>query len=130
MASAVPTAYDSDRSAVMVTRSLAHFLDEGSCGQCTACETGTHALAELLDDLVAGEADASVIDALIVRAELAPEANRCFLPVGAMYVVMSAVQRFEDEFRAAVEHGVDDDRPYPVPMLDLAPDGSLLVQVS
>lgn len=122
------TAYDPDRSAVAVTRSLAHFLADGSCGQCTACVTGTRAMAELLDELCAGIADASAIDALIARAEKAPEANRCFLPVGAMYVVLSAVQRFEDEFRAAIEHGVTDDRPYPVPSLDLADDGSLLIR--
>ncbi len=124
------TAYDADRSAVAVTRSLAHFLDEGSCGQCTACETQTRAMAELLDDLFAGRADATAIDGLIARAERAPEANRCFLPVGAMYVVISAIQRFGDEFRDALANGVDDDRPYPVPMLDLAPDGSLMVQVA
>jgi hypothetical protein len=29
-----------------------------------------------------------------------------------------------------VDGGIDDDRPYPVPMLDLAEDGSLLVKVS
>lgn len=124
------TVYDSDRSAVAVTRSLAHFLDEGSCGQCTACESGTFEIARLLDDLCEGTADPNAIDVLITRAERAPEANRCFLPVGAMYVVLSAVQRFTDEFRAAVDGGVDDDRPYPVPMLDLAPDGSLLVKTS
>lgn len=122
------TAYDRDRSAVAVTRSLAHFLEKGSCGQCTACESGTFAIARLLDELCAGTADANAIDALVTRAERAPEANRCFLPVGAMYVVLSAVQRFPDEFRAAVDSGVDDDRPYPVPMLDLADDGSLLVR--
>lgn len=124
------TSYDNDRSAVAVTRSLAHFLAEGSCGQCTACETGTRAIADLLDDLCAGTADRSAIDALIVRAERAPEANRCFLPVGAMYVILSAVQRFEDEFRAAIEHGIDDDRPYPVPMLALDDDGSLLIKTA
>lgn len=123
------TAYDSDRSAVAVTRSLAHFLAEGSCGQCTACETGTRAMADLLDDLCAGEAEPAAIDALIARAERAPEANRCFLPVGAMYVTLSAVQRFTDDFTHAAEHGVADDRPYPVPTLDLAEDGSLLVKV-
>lgn len=122
------TAYDPDRSAVAITRSLAHFLADGSCGQCTACITGTRAMAELLDDLCAGSADANAVDALITRAERAPEANRCFLPVGGMYVVLSAVQRFGDEFRAALEDGVQDDRPYPVPMLDIADDGSLLIK--
>ena len=124
------TAYDNQRSAVAVTRSLAHFLADGSCGQCTACVTGTRSLAELFDDLCAGEAEATVIDALISRAERAPEANRCFLPVGAMYVVLSAVQRFEDEFRAAVEQGVEENRPYPVPMLALDDDGSLLIKTA
>ena len=123
------TAYDTDRSAVAITRSLAHFLADGSCGQCTACVTGTRAMAELLDELCAGTADANAIDTLIARAEKAPEANRCFLPVGAMYVVLSAVQRFGDEFRDAIEHGVTDDRPYPAPSLDLAEDGRLLVRV-
>jgi NADH:ubiquinone oxidoreductase subunit F (NADH-binding) len=124
------TAYDADRSAVAVTRSLAHFLDEGSCGQCTACETQTQAMAELLDDLCAGRAEATAVDSLIARAERAPEANRCFLPVGAMYVVLSAVQRFGDEFLHGLANGVDDDRPYPVPMLELDEDGSLLVKVN
>lgn len=123
------TAWDRDRSAVAVTRSLAHFLARGSCGQCTACETGTRAMADLLDDLCAGTADPAAVDALIARAERAPEANRCFLPVGGMYVTLSAVQRFGDDFLHAAQHGVRDDRPYPVPVLDVAPDGSLLVRV-
>ena len=122
------TVYDADRSAVAVTRALAHFLDEGSCGQCTACETGTQAMAELLDDLCAGTAEPSAVDALIARAERAPEANRCFLPVGAMYVVLSAVQRFGDDFRAALADGVSDPRAYPVPVLDLDDDGVPVVR--
>jgi len=123
------TVYDQGRSVVAVTRSLAAFLAEGSCGQCTACETGTRAMLDLLDDLCAGRAESVAVDALISRAERANEAARCFLPTGAMYVVLSAVQRFGDEFRAALEGGVPDGRPYPVPILDLADDGSLMVRV-
>lgn len=122
--------YDAERSAVAVTRALAAFLAEGSCAQCTSCSTGTADVLALLDDLVAGTADGAAVDALIARAERADEAARCFLPTGAAFVVMSAVQRFRDDFLAALEHGVDDDREYPVPVLDLSEDGTPVVSAA
>jgi NADH:ubiquinone oxidoreductase subunit F (NADH-binding) len=115
--------YDADRSAVGVARALAAFLAHGSCGQCNACSSGTAAALAVLDDLVAGTADANAVDVLIARAERADEAARCFLPTGAQWVLLSAVQRFPDDFRAAVEGGVTDTREYPVPVLDLDEDG-------
>ncbi len=120
--------YDEDRSAVAVARSLAAFLAHGSCGQCTSCSTGTAAALAVLDALVAGTADPNAVDALIARAERADEAARCFLPTGAQWVLLSAVQRFGDDFRDAREHGVTDGRDYPVPVLDLDDDGVPVVR--
>ncbi len=120
--------YDADRSAVAVARTLAAFLAHGSCGQCGSCSMGTAAALEVLDDLVAGTAASNAVDALIARAERADEAARCFLPTGAHWVLLSAVQRFPDDFRDAIEHGVTDDRPYPVPVLDLDEDGVPVVR--
>lgn len=120
--------YDEDRSAVAVARSLAAFLAHGSCGQCTACSMGTAAALAVLDDLVAGTAPANAVDALIARAERADEAARCFLPTGAQWVLLSAVQRFGDDFREAVADGVTDDRDYPIPVLDLDDDGVPVVR--
>ena len=122
--------YDEDRSAVAVTRTLARFLAEGSCGQCTSCSLGTAAMLELLDDLCAGTADPTALDALIARAERADEAVRCFLPTGAQWVVLSAVQRFTQDFHDALAGGVTDPRPYPTPTLDLADDGTPVVRTS
>lgn len=122
------TVYDGDRDAVAVTRALASFLAEGSCAQCTSCATGTGDALAILDDLVDGRAEATSLDALVARIERADEAARCFLPTGAAFVVMSAVQRFGDDFRAALAHGVADDREYPVPVLDLADDGTPVIR--
>ncbi len=116
--------YDQDRSAAAVIATLARFLADASCGQCTSCTSGTTAMAELLERLVAGEADSNAVDALVVAAERADEAARCFLPTGARFVILSAVQRFADDLRSAVTGGVHDPRPYPTPILDLAPDGT------
>ena len=115
--------YDGDRSAVGVARTLAAFLAHGSCGQCGSCSMGTAAALAVLDDLVAGTAEPTAVDTLIARAERADEAARCFLPTGAHWVLLSAVQRFGDDFRDALANGVTDERDYPVPVLDLDDDG-------
>jgi hypothetical protein len=89
---------------------------------------GTAAALAVLDDLVAGTAPANAVDALIARAERADEAARCFLPTGAHWVLLSAVQRYPDDFRDAVADGVTDERDYPIPVLDLAEDGVPVVR--
>jgi NADH-quinone oxidoreductase subunit F len=122
--------YDKDRSAAAVIAALARFLSDSSCGQCTSCTSGTAAITNILERLVAGDADSNAVDALIAAAERADDAARCFLPTGARWVILSAVQRFGDDLRDAVASGVRDTRPYPVPVVDLAPDGTPIIRTT
>ena len=120
--------YDAERSVVAATRALAQFLADGSCGQCTACSLGTAAMLEVLDDLVAGRGDATALQALRSRATSANDQARCFLPTGAQLVVLSAVERFAQDFEDALADGVTDNRSYPVPVLDLDDAGTPVVR--
>jgi len=78
------------------------FYAHESCGQCTPCREGSHAVAELLSRLVAGHGQAADIDtvlricATIKGTTLCPTGDAFATPIEAM------VSKFRPEFEALV----------------------------
>ncbi|QBI18195.1 NADH-quinone oxidoreductase subunit F [Egibacter rhizosphaerae] len=108
--------YGQHRDMVQVTQQLERFLAIESCGQCNACKTGNIFMAERLWQLVQGEGTRADIDALMHRTEIVTDQNRCYLPVGAAFVVRSAIETFPEEFHGRVGAG-----PVPEEIRVLAP---------
>jgi len=78
------------------------FYAHESCGQCTPCRQGSHAIAALLERLLAGRGDAGDIDLVldlcrsIKGTTLCPTGEAFAMPIEAM------VTKFRDEFAALV----------------------------
>ncbi|MEX2372788.1 MAG: NADH-ubiquinone oxidoreductase-F iron-sulfur binding region domain-containing protein, partial [Dehalococcoidia bacterium] len=82
-----------DADIAEITRSLAEYNAQESCGECTPCREGTVRLVALLEDAHANRAQ---IDALI---EVMTEASLCQLGGMAGRPVTSALESFPEAFR-------------------------------
>jgi NADH-quinone oxidoreductase subunit F len=90
-------------AALIITRFFAH----ESCGQCTPCREGTHWAESILKRFVYGGAKREEIDILAdVCSEMGMGRTICALADGAALNLKSCVEKFRDEFEAAVEVGV------------------------
>jgi NADH-quinone oxidoreductase F subunit len=78
------------------------FYAHESCGQCTPCREGSHAIAELLARIVAGRGTTADIDLIlklcagVTGSTLCPTGEAFAMPIEAM------VTKFRDEFEARV----------------------------
>jgi len=93
---------DEDTSVVGMTLNLMHFYAQESCGWCTPCREGLPWIEDLLRDLVEGRGRPG--DPQLIAQEMrmiGPNAF-CALALGAEGPLLSAVQKFPDEFEAYV----------------------------
>ncbi|HKX12299.1 MAG TPA: NADH-ubiquinone oxidoreductase-F iron-sulfur binding region domain-containing protein [bacterium] len=82
-----------------VTEAVTRFLYVESCNQCSACKAGLRQAWRELGDDPSKELDDHDIDELLAGAELAPQGNRCYLPVQGAQLIPSLLHRFEAELR-------------------------------
>ncbi len=82
-----------------VTETLTRFLYVESCNQCSACKAGLRQAWRELGDDPAKELDDHDVDELLAGAELAPQGNRCYLPVQGSQLIPSLLHRFGAEIR-------------------------------
>ena len=93
-------------AAYIITRFFAH----ESCGQCTPCREGTHWAESVLKRFVYGGAKKEEVDILYdIAGEMGVGRTICALADGAMLHLKSAIEKFRDEFEAAVPNGVPHD---------------------
>ena len=88
-----------------MVRRVAEFVDffaAGSCGQCPSCRIGTQQLSRLLrriDTGRGGERELAHVESL---CSVLPGSGRCGLVDGAVTVVRSSLDKYGDEYRAAL----------------------------
>jgi NADH-quinone oxidoreductase subunit F len=87
-------------------RNLEDFFAQESCGWCTPCWAGLHAVADVLRDLEEGAGQPDDLDRLASHARLlAPGHTYCALAPGAAEPLSSALEYFRDDFdRHVREH--------------------------
>lgn len=110
--------YDESRSIVDVLATLVNFLAVEACGQCNACKLGNRAMADLLTRMQQGKATATEVAALVNRAKVVTDQNRCYLPVGSQAMVLSTVAAFEDEVLDTVQSATETPADVPTPLID------------
>jgi NADH:ubiquinone oxidoreductase subunit F (NADH-binding) len=81
------------------TARIARYLAAESAGQCGPCVYGLPAVAEDLELLAAGRADASVLGRIHRRCEAIAGRGACRHPDGAVQLVRSALTVFADDAR-------------------------------
>ncbi|WP_084210524.1 NADH-ubiquinone oxidoreductase-F iron-sulfur binding region domain-containing protein [Pseudonocardia acaciae] len=86
-----------DACGLTVTATILRYLAEESAGQCGPCMFGLPALAEDLEALAAGTADADIPDRLRRRLGIIPGRGACAHPDGAVRLAASTLRVFTDD---------------------------------
>ncbi|HTL51492.1 MAG TPA: NADH-ubiquinone oxidoreductase-F iron-sulfur binding region domain-containing protein [Planctomycetota bacterium] len=117
-----------DESACMVQMALvfSNFLYRSSCTQCISCTYGTGQATDALRQLASGIGTQNDIQEAFSGAKMAPNANRCYLPVQHSILIPSILHAFADEVRAHFQHGCIDCRKAVLPLIaDYLPEYQL-----
>jgi NADH-quinone oxidoreductase subunit F len=97
--------YDGTACMVRAAHMFAKFLWLESCNQCSSCKIGTNQSMTHLQKLIEGSGDETDIDFVIEGAMMAPNGNRCYLPVEHSLSCPSIVSTFSREFIAHYRRG-------------------------
>ncbi len=96
---------DEDTNMISVARNIARFFSHESCGQCTPCREGGNWMYKMLRRIEAGDGTTRDLDLLLEIAGsmgIGPGTTICGLADGANWAVRTIVNKFWDEFEAAV----------------------------
>jgi NADH-quinone oxidoreductase subunit F len=107
---------DDSGSIVRSSLRLAQFYRHESCGKCTPCREGFSWLEHILQRIVDGRGRMEDLELIETVAGRMGGRVLCALADTGILPVVSAVQRFRQDFVHAVEHGV----PRPEPMMEAA----------
>jgi NADH-quinone oxidoreductase subunit F len=82
-----------------------HFFNHESCGKCTPCREGTYWMRNIIDRIHTGEASWQDVELLNEVASQIKGKCLCALGEFSIEAVLSGIERFEDDFHAAVAGG-------------------------
>ena len=106
LGTACPTIFDEDTDMVAVTRNIARFFMNESCGQCTPCREGTRWIYQVLLRIEAGDGTSKDLDLLL---ELGGSMGAmqgttiCGLADGNNWAIRTLINRYRDEFEARLK---------------------------
>ncbi|MGI8550019.1 MAG: NuoF family protein [Dehalococcoidia bacterium] len=86
---------------VEIVRHLTEYNRNESCGKCTPCREGTDQMLEILTRATVGAAGEADLERLVFLGDVATNASLCGLGQMAPNPITSALNQFEQEFRAA-----------------------------
>jgi len=94
---------DQTVSPVALARELMHFFEVESCGQCSPCRVGTHAMQIILERLSRGEGQPGDVAQLEQLCAQVKSLSLCGLGQSAPTAVFGALQHFRGEFEAGIQ---------------------------
>ena len=89
---------DEDTCMVDTARFYLDFIQEESCGKCTACRVGTKRMLEILERICAGQGCLCDIDALERLGRIIQDTAMCGLGQSAPNPVLSTIRFFRQEY--------------------------------
>ncbi len=93
---------DEDTCMVNVARYFLTFLEEESCGKCTACREGTTQLLHVLTNICEGRGKEGDVELLLELSDVLEDAALCGLGNTACNPVRSTVRYFREEYEAHI----------------------------
>jgi len=93
---------DEDTCMVNVARYFLDFLQQESCGKCTACREGVAQMLHLLNKISAGEGKEGDVELLLELCDLLEGAALCGLGNTACNPVRSTIRYFREEYDAHI----------------------------
>ena len=89
---------DEDTCMVDTARFYLDFIQEESCGKCTACRVGTKRMLEILNRIVAGEGKPGDVETLEHLGAIIKDTAMCGLGQTASNPVLSTIKYFREEY--------------------------------
>lgn len=89
---------DEDTCMVDTARFYMDFIQEESCGKCTACRVGTKRMLEILNRITEGKGEEGDIETLLELGEIIKDSAMCGLGQTAANPVISTIKYFRDEY--------------------------------
>lgn len=89
---------DEDTCMVDTARFYMDFIQEESCGKCTACRVGTKRMLEILNRITSGQGREGDIETLLELGEIIKDSAMCGLGQTAPNPVLSTIKYFRDEY--------------------------------
>ncbi len=103
LGSAAVIVIDDNTCMVKVAKTIAHFFNHESCGQCTPCREGTNWLEYIIDKVLSGKATEKDIDLLTGVCNQIEGNCLCALGDAAAMSVRSIAIKFKEEFMKYVK---------------------------
>ena len=92
---------DQGVSPVVFLCNLLNFFRHESCGKCTPCRVGTHRAHEILENMTQNKSNPGDVEELRRLADVMYDSSFCGLGQSVPIPMRSALDNFNDEFRAA-----------------------------
>ncbi len=83
---------------IQIARFFMNFTQEESCGKCVPCREGTKQMLAMLDQIIEGEADESIIPRLQKLGRVIQKGSLCGLGKTAPGPVLSTLEKFKEEY--------------------------------
>lgn len=87
---------------VGIARYFMQFTQNESCGKCVPCREGTKQMLAMLDDVMQGNADDSILEKMEVLGKVISKASLCGLGKTAAGPVLSTISNFREEYEKHV----------------------------
>lgn len=111
------TVYDDTACIIQAGLNFSRFLAIESCGQCTACKTGTGRITSRLERLEAGEATEEDVMAILDDCQHIKGAGRCFLITEEGIEINSILYHFADDVVEHLSYGCKKKRSLVMPKI-------------
>ena len=83
---------------IQIARFFMNFTQEESCGKCVPCREGTKQMLAMLDQIIEGEADESIVPKLEKLGRVIQKGSLCGLGKTAPGPVLSTLEKFKEEY--------------------------------
>ena len=96
-------AYPSGMCPISLYRSLLQISMNQSCGKCIPCRDGLVEVDRLLQSIMAGSADESVIPKLTSMCQMIARTSDCAVGISAAELILDSLEEFADEYESHVK---------------------------
>jgi len=90
---------------VTVQLALLQAARSQTCGKCVPCRDGLRQIEQMLSTILAGKADAALLDEMKALAEMIRDSSDCAIGYQAAAEVLEGLEVFHDEYLGYVENG-------------------------
>lgn len=107
---------------ISLYRSLLQISMNQSCGKCIPCRDGLVEVDRLLQSIIAGSADESVVEKLTSMCQMIARTSDCAVGISAAQLILDSLDQFADEYESHVkEHHCISDVKQTIPCVTKCP---------